>query len=106
MESGKFLELVGSDRFWFPSSFLYTLILLFAFLTTYSAEQFPIMGKALYAMLADKLGDAFTDDMRDSWKAVFGTIVNDLMLTVLKSSREERAKISDSAENSAATTAA
>jgi hemoglobin-like flavoprotein len=64
------------------------------------------MGKALYATLAEELGDAFTDDVRDSWKVVFGTIANDLMLTVLKSSREERAKISDPAGNTAATTAA
>jgi hemoglobin-like flavoprotein len=48
------------------------------------AEMFPIMGKGLYAMLEDQLGDGWTDETKQAWQLVFGVIANDLMLTVLK----------------------
>ena len=53
------------------------------------AEMFPIMGKGLVAMLEDQLGDAFTDEVRDAWRNVFGAISDDLMRTVLKASKAE-----------------
>ena len=54
------------------------------------AEMFPIMGKALVAMLEEQLGDGFTDDIRDSWKVVFGAISEDLMKTVLRASKDKK----------------
>jgi len=44
-------------------------------------------GKALNEMLEEELGDDFTDDIRDSWKVVFGAISTDLMKTVLAASK-------------------
>lgn len=68
--------------------------------------MFPIMGKALYGMLENQLGDKFNDDVHEAWKVVFGAISNDLMLTVLKASKAENAKILQPQENVKMSTAA
>lgn len=53
------------------------------------AEMFPIMGKGLFAMLEEQLGDLFTEDVAKAWRLVFGAISQDLMKTVLKASKGE-----------------
>ena len=55
------------------------------------AEMFPIMGKAMRNMFEEMLGDAFTQEIQDAWKKVFGAISEDLMVTVLKSSKSTAA---------------
>ena len=68
------------------------------------AEMFPIMGKALIAMLSDQLGDAFTDDLQKKWTFVFSAISEDLMITVLKS-KGKASKLGANQNTSSAVTA-
>ena len=55
------------------------------------AEMFPIMGKAMVAMLESLLGDAFNDEIKTAWQVVFGAISQDLMKTVLRAGRNGEA---------------
>jgi hemoglobin-like flavoprotein len=46
-------------------------------------EMFPIMGQALFYTLSKQLGDAFTTDVEQSWKVVYGALSQDMMRTIM-----------------------
>ena len=67
------------------------------------AEMFPIMGKAMIAMLENILGDTFNDEVKAAWQVVFGAISQDLMKTVLRASRNGDAESANQVTSAAVT---
>jgi hemoglobin-like flavoprotein len=41
------------------------------------------MGQALFYTLSKQLGDAFTADVEQSWKVVYGALSQDMMRTIM-----------------------
>jgi len=42
-------------------------------------EYYPSMGQALIQVLADELGDRFTQTMRDDWVEIYGALSYDMI---------------------------
>ena len=54
-----------------------------------SAHYYPFMGKALLQTLAEVLGDAWTQEVEESWVEVYDELSGEIMRTILNGSEEK-----------------